>query len=1710
MRVFFYTGRRFVKNNFKTGNFPKMDTYTMNKLKSLLRVLPGKAAVRAVLALLFVAASLPLFAQTAEVRYAGVFYKDPAGTATTEGDVTGTKNVYCDWADPNAKVENFRLATSKPSFYGTTGYNGTPSTLSVNARSVDGDYYVQLIQKEGNTPLGSSSRSSSTNYKIDDMFYQSHYHNEVTGTDGSGNPIYGNVYYYDVYQVTGYASPASGYLFDVKKGSASNRSFSSSPKPTNNGNGTDPWASSALIEYDQPYPNVKASDNKYPNHCLALCMNVVCTNRPMSQSTYSISFPLQQVKFDVVKYYNNKNIANPEESPAVRTIDLYPDTESNNAKCGSYHCIGSGSGNPCSGAMYECSEGSVCTAKKDDDASCKLDSDDKTYKGMSGKSCWMVGDPDKKSKGAPTTTLCGEYGEHCMVFDKNGTESGVDIPFCAAWDGSYEIAGEFGKSNGQFGFRASVATDFPGDNIITDKIEFNSIIAYPGENQIPMQVDVTNVHTVRSTPTVVGNITAVSAQPYTYAYRLSKDADVRIAIFDASTGDNLAYGSASSSNPTGSIGAIVRTLVDWQPRLGEGMKGQEKDVQITEFDSWDGRNDQGLLLPAGNYTVALQAKSQDEWTGVDFSRAVTRQLSLDPLKLTDVVATGLNKKSTAYASISYVPTEASKVYWYVYTPGTVFENTLTDSSTQTGTAPTVKSINSTLDTGYLVYVAEEDRTARMNFTSRWDGLCHKTSNRGHAAEGCTRVYAKGEKLSTGEVCGTDRAVESGTSVCKETFEIGAPMPDGNYIYALWAEIPYNGAYKNRVGNGGTDPTFEEGSACPANTNGQCFTGVKTLNYEEGQVAIERGMVDITIQPVSYSTVGSSPTAYGLDPFIFKYSVVRNSTVIAQVVNSAGVNVKYLTPEDGVTQVAQQLNTLSWDGRDDQGRMVTPGTYMFKVQTKDPMFPSITNSAVAVFPVDMYRVVDVSTTDVYGDSEAKATITYSLSKAMNVQVNIYNKDVVIPEYNRGTGSYDDYTVTAIYTGTAYTNTLGAPLTVALVGGPTVSVTPTALGTDITLVGTNTVQTVTVTNNPDYVPGSVTPGEEQYMVIVEQGPVTAGMEAWPPRVCNTSDTGFFATGGYIDPAKKPTCIYVNDTSFINYPTAAEAAAGVVDARLQPIKTFDRSSVRVGDGLTITEEWDALYFNNPTSTKSGCTNLTDITTCPYEMVPDGQYPFYISAQSEEPFNRYYSNGSEIDPSTGLRYLQGAPFKTDVEIVQENGLYATEKPTGKINVTRGPVYFLDGSVVVYPNAPQLFNASSGPVFIPPYEINFSVSRASTVAVDIVALEAGVCHDQPGSLTLNAAAGAVCKHIDPVTFINTSNFDPNIARKVYWDGTDNNGMYVKPGVYEVRLTAKNYPDATLYQETVKSITVNADLLKVFDLLEADGYAISQRNTDMKIGYQISVPMKVAVQIFKPGTTIYNYQKGTLRNPTTGAEVQDIREVLVRAIVGIRPATTLIEELWDGRDYAQQEVPDGTYPFRFVTALDSADIDSVTGEIIGDYLSTDGSATQADWKINKVADTYEYQNLHKATIAIGDGRFVCEDWEKTVFFYPNPLKDASKGTLEITKMPVPGTVSIKFFNLAGDLVRDGGYTCVDANNYQITMGDTLTFNPDNNPVGSTQMTAAQLAAFPNVRNAALRCRWDRTNQHGKRVARGVYFGLVDFKASNGREHCQKVVKILVP
>ena len=59
----------------------------MNKIKNLLHIFFGRRAVAAVLPMLVLVAAVPALAQTADVRYAGVFYKDNPDTIN---------GMYCD------------------------------------------------------------------------------------------------------------------------------------------------------------------------------------------------------------------------------------------------------------------------------------------------------------------------------------------------------------------------------------------------------------------------------------------------------------------------------------------------------------------------------------------------------------------------------------------------------------------------------------------------------------------------------------------------------------------------------------------------------------------------------------------------------------------------------------------------------------------------------------------------------------------------------------------------------------------------------------------------------------------------------------------------------------------------------------------------------------------------------------------------------------------------------------------------------------------------------------------------------------------------------------------------------------------------------------------------------------------------------------------------------------------------------------------------------------------------------------------------------------------------------------------------------------------------------------------------------------------------------------------------------------------------------
>ena len=1326
-----------------------------------------------------------------------------------------------------------------------------------------------------------------------------------------------------VYQPTSTLSSAYCQISDPKTAMANaniNRSYvKTGIAPVNS---TDPWVNSALIEYsqaavgDRNVTGTMAGSYNYPNSCLSLCAHITCNNptRQVEGSSGSSDvtkiypvksgdFPIQSVLFEIFKYQQNANPYNPDSTPPIRTVALYP-TDNKNI------CYG------------------VDVYGGDSDPTAAKSCCDKCY-----------------SSYCPTNdTDCPNIGRFA---NKEACLQGrTDLYFCAAWDGTYEIDGEFGQSNGDFGYRTTISSNWPGDGISTPEIDLSHTIVYPGKDQIPIQVDVTNIHSVRSTPTLVGQKKAVTAEPYNINYRISKDATVTINIIDPTSGE------------------VERALVNQLPREGEGFQGggvgSSEDTITTMSESWDGRDDAGRLLPFGNYLVSLQAWSEDEWDGTsasypksDVSRTVTRQLSLDPLKITDIEVTGLAKTSTAYAMVNYILTEAATVHFEVYTPGTTFTDTnIKKNTTANATCDSGYCSNNssngpkmTANSGYKVFSLVEQKAGRTKVNSKWDGMCW--------SDAATCAAAVQTVL-------TGKYVASAGSGETEDYA-GAAMPDGDYVYVIWAEIPYSESTKT--------------------INGYVWDGVKTARIENGILGINRGMPELTVGSVGYSTIGSSPVAHGLDPFIFSYALSRDAYVTAEVLTTSydasgnktvGPYVVKTLLDNEIQTSARAGNKLSWDGIDNNGRYVTQGSYLFRVIARDSLYPTKVVTSTVEFPVDLFRVVDVGSTSLLEEATSQATISYVLSKSMDVTLNIYDRDIVIPNDIRE-------------------------------------------------------------------------------------------ENWPPRVCQSSSE--------ISAEGKAQCIY----------RKASDGSVVVDPTIEPIKSF--TGARQGESR-VTEYWDGYYE----TTEDG-SNVSGETQA---MYPDGFYPYYIYAKADVAGSKYYTSAT----LGGTSVLIPQDPKANEESGFLSKVDASDHPTGYITIARGPVYFT--KIDIKPSSPKLVY-SSETIQIPVYEISFMVTRTASVQVQIVSLSDGACTGTNGS-----GRGAICRVL---TKTNTSYlstvYDGNVENKLYWDGKDEQGKYVKSDAYQVRFIAEPYPKAEGVSQTIESRVLNVDNFQIFDRYTTD---VTRDNGSVgTFAYQVSVPMKVAIQIFKPGTMTSGAADGTLIDPAdpTGPAIGEnsIDKVLVKAIVGVSPHLIPIERVWDGTDYRGQIVPDGIYPFRYVSVLDSYDMNSVNGAI---RIESDQSEVTS-----KVADWDKYANLENIMVVNGDSWYADLDWksDKVTMFYPNPMRQ-SYGQFEITKMPAPGTISIKIYNIAGDLVRDGGYECMNAR------GVTSSLEEINNAGGLEPDWTSNVGGSGEIiggGNFALRCKWDRTNNHGRKVARGLYYAIMELNPTRGNAtKSQKVIKILIP
>lgn len=507
--------------------------------------------------------------------------------------------------------------------------------------------------------------------------------------------------------------------------------------------------------------------------------------------------------------------------------------------------------------------------------------------------------------------------------------------YCVLWDGSINIQGELGKSNGQYGFRVTVKTNQQGQS---GNIVITQTRAYPSGatrdidcafvSQKPIVVDVTNVHVVRSSPTIVGAITGVAAQPYNLTYRLAKDASMYITV------DN-------SMPPYDELRKVLPGL----PRVGEGIP----NGTLLNGDSWDGRDENGNVLPPGVYLVDFQAVSLDQFSryapgsGIygDLSFATTRQIAIDPLQITDIRVQPLLGGATNLAVLSYMLTESATVYVDIYPPGTQF--------CPVGGVDPLNHVNDvTLD--------QAPPLPPKNFNPTL-GSC------GGAAAPVLRRISEQKQLRSNVITFWDGRDQTGNLVS-----------DGDYVFVIYAALPSQRGY-------------------PLNNNA-ADRRVWTSQARVGFISVLRGLVGVTqISPTS-SVIGSSPAVAGLNPFTFRYQLSRDAVVNMRVFDETG-NTLIKTLVQNETRPGNFVNSETWvDGADDSGLVVSSGTYLIQLTAADPAFPAKVSTVTASFPVNMFRITDVAVTPLLSGATENVILNYQLSQPMFVAWNIYPPGSVV--------------------------------------------------------------------------------------------------------------------------------------------------------------------------------------------------------------------------------------------------------------------------------------------------------------------------------------------------------------------------------------------------------------------------------------------------------------------------------------------------------------------------------------------------------------------------------------------------------------------------------------------------------------------------------------------------------------------------------------------
>ncbi|OGR68825.1 MAG: hypothetical protein A2081_01075 [Elusimicrobia bacterium GWC2_61_19] len=901
--------------------------------------------------------------------------------------------------------------------------------------------------------------------------------------------------------------------------------------------------------------------------------------------------------------------------------------------------------------------------------------------------------------------------------------------------------------------------------------------------------------------------------------------------------------------------------------------------------------------------------------------------------------------------------------------------------------------------------------------------------------------------------------------------------------------PWDGSYNLNGMFGKTNGQF--GFRTKVRTN-QVSASAGNISIEQTAAFPGEEQIPIQVNVTNIHTVRSSPTVVGritgvaAQPYNILYRLSKDALVNINIYDASDPitlplvrRILINTPRVGEgTPDGTLTNGDFWDGRDDTGNLVAAGNYLARIDAQsNDMWQPPTDMAFPTtvqISLDTLQITDVAIKPLGASSTDMATISYMLTEAATVYVDIYPPGTQI-DYLTGNASVyplrsfieqKDRRVTA----STYwdgRDSSGRPVCdgdyMYAIDAVLPSSSPFATNGEVWTRRT-TVGTVPVAR------GNVLSLMSPSSTVIGSSPSVAGLDPFYFRYTPTRDT--FVTMNIRDMAnnivrhvttrevrfanfsnreiwdgKRDNGTYVSSGTYLaelitEDPFQCSDMKTSTATALIPVNMFRivdlKSTPLLGgtsDVATISFEMSQPMYMELNVYK------TSVTVNPYQIWTPGSNPSLAGLPSDPVYNvqgmrpgRYkiteYWDGRD---SSGLLVPDGRyPFvlvaHTTSPVVTAQTMYAIDETYGYVDISRGQIIFTMFDVT--PSLPTMYN-SSDTIKLPPYEVSYVVTRQSSVTVQVLSLE------MPPRVMANVIAGQVR--------------DGDMRYSDFWDGKDDTGNFVDGGAYNVRVTAQDISSQLASRATVQ-MTIDVYPLRIFDV------SITPLTMEYPavVSYQVSEPMKVVTKIFKPGT---GFNAAGIAAPPESTS-------LVKRIIGVRPARTKVEEYWDGTDMTLSKVPDGNYVFKVYASTVTEAISTLDGTVAAGTLLADDVVTS---------------NIPVTKGGTGD---LCGDFAHDTFFAPNPYTGES-GWFRIP-MLMNGRASLKMYNLAGDLVykKDYGVRGV---------GD----NVDGN--GKCSVSHTNEACWPKV------------NTYGRTVAPGVYFAVVRFEATEGtRDVCQTVKKILVP